>query len=143
MIKAASITIGFSEHPDHQHPKSFSGENCWADAQSYLNSLVAAIPEDLLGYYKTDFSIQWEDDKEYEGRLDLKHPNSSNSDHHLPFHVRQFCLTHSGRHCPYWMSADQYQQVLRYVSAEQRDYFADLLDNYDLTFAACPVTIAT
>ena len=138
MIKAIAILIDFSEHPDHQQPKRFSGEDCWEQAQTYLTHLAFLCPTDLLGYYKTDFEIEWENGETYKGRLDLTHPDSQASDHNLASHVHTFALHYSGRKCPPRFTAKQYHTILDHYSVTELAYYADVLDNYDLNGLTSP-----
>jgi hypothetical protein len=132
-IDAATITIGFSEHPNHKQPKIFSGANVWTDTQRYLSNLAAVIPDDLLGYYKTDFVIEWQDGTSYAGRLDLKPANHSAADHYLRPHILRFAQVYSGRQKPSHLTDEQYRYLLGTLSSEDLAYYGNLLDRYALT----------
>jgi hypothetical protein len=135
MIPATKIIIGFSEHPQHQQPREFVGPTCFADAQAYLTRLAIWTPRDLLGYFKTDFEIEWADGEKYDGRLDIKAINSDGADHRLGHHIRQFVTFYGGLLTP--------ETLPKHITPEQYDVIIERnkvnpvttrwwLDNYEL-----------
>lgn len=67
MIPAVSISFTYSECPGVNAPRSFSGPDVWRRAAHWL----AMLPKPDLGYYKTDFTVTYEDGETYEGRYDI------------------------------------------------------------------------
>lgn len=66
-MKVQSVTIGFSEAPNHAALTIFP---TLADANTYLRRLsFGQKPND--GYWKTDFSIAFDDGTVYDGRFDI------------------------------------------------------------------------
>lgn len=132
MIKAVKIEIGFSEHPAIQQfgAPTFT---CMRSANEYFaheNRMVeyAKALNQMMGYYKTDFTITFEDGTQYKGRYDF---GSDAVD--LTTHIRRFAECYSGRIKPSHMKPEHWEHFKRdMVSAESQAYFAGILDNYDL-----------
>lgn len=132
MVKAKAIEIGFSEHPNHRKPKRFEGDNCWGEAQRYLNDLAEGTQHDVLGRYKTDFVIEWENGEGYGGTLGLRNLFDPTSDHRLRKHIHDHALFYSGRHQPAHMNDKDYALCMGMVNADTKAHYNDLLDNYDI-----------
>lgn len=131
--KAVRIEIGFSESPHIQRNKA-PAFNSMTDANVFFNAQnrdAEAARENgkLLGYYKTDFKITFEDGYTYNGRYDI---GSDSPD--LTSHVKSFAQCYSGRVKPGHMTDKQWDGFLHnhYVTDDSRKDFAFILDNYDL-----------
>ena len=61
--------------------RTFSGSNCWQDAQRFINSKALHFPKDG-SYCKVDFKITFSDGQKYFGRL-----NATQDDHNLARHL--------------------------------------------------------
>jgi hypothetical protein len=66
-IPAVMIELPFTEAPVPLPHGPFQGPDCWDQANRWLR--LVAPPN--LGYYKTDFTVTYEDDTTYEGRYDI------------------------------------------------------------------------
>lgn len=77
-IKVTKITFPFSESGVNYLNREFL---TWGDAE---RALASVNPPDL-GYYKTDFCIDYEDGEKYEGRFDIGSDLPSLKDHILHF----------------------------------------------------------
>lgn len=66
-VSIAQVHIGFSEAPGVKG-MLFKGENALSAANAYLSRVEAPKGG---GYYKTDFTITFEDGLEYSGRYDI------------------------------------------------------------------------
>ena len=128
--KIIKVEIGFSESPDIRNNPVFSS---MLEANRFFSSHNRQAEQDrdsgkLLGYYKTDFTLVFDDGTQYKGRYDI---GSDAPD--LTTHIRSFALAYSGRSHPSRMSAIAWADYLnRQVSPESRKYFAGILDNYEL-----------
>ncbi len=92
-IKVRQITTGFSELPEAENKVFYS----WKEANDFFRRVNDKVIElkkrgKMLGYYKTDFKILFDDGEEYAGRYDIgaDEPNLSS-------HVQRFCLIYSGQ----------------------------------------------
>ena len=63
-MKVTKVSIGFSESPEIIAPVEF---NSLEKANSFLSKCLT--PE--IGYYKTDFTIHFDNGEEYKGRYDI------------------------------------------------------------------------
>jgi hypothetical protein len=81
MIAAVKITIGFSESPHIREGIDFAGPCLWQAAADYLTFW----PGPDLGYYKTDFTVTYEDGTEYSGRYDIGADRDTLGDHMRAF----------------------------------------------------------
>jgi hypothetical protein len=126
--KAKSITITFSESPDFGTPRAFSD---FESANTFLRELSRNAPGPHEGYFKTDFTITFEDGETYSGRIDLT--NFETPD--LGAHVRKFVEFYSGGlacdQLPSHISPSTYRTtVLR--NMDTRDASIRFRDNYQL-----------
>jgi hypothetical protein len=69
VIAATKIVIGWSESPYISLGQTFTGENLWEEAARYLNQFP--LPSIKGTYYKTDFTVHFEDGTQYGGRYDI------------------------------------------------------------------------
>ena len=128
--KVVKVEIGFSESPDIQNAPVFLS---MSDANIFFSRHNRQAEQDrdsgkLLGYYKTDFAITFDDGTQYNGQYDIGSDASN-----LTTHIRSFALAYSGRNHPSQMSKIAWANYLnRQVSAESREYFSNILDNYEL-----------
>ena len=137
-IQATKIEFGFSESPAHHRLTVFEGPNVWERASRYARHLAQYSPESI-GCYKTDFKVTFADGNEYQGRLDIKSTGPGTyggNDTDVAAHVRQFCTFYGNRHkpetLPSHITPEQYQSILgRYTNGET-DYYADMLDRYQI-----------
>lgn len=108
-IKAKSIKITFSESGNFTSPEEF---RTFADANVFLRELARNAPGPGGGYYKTDFTITFEDGETYEGRIDLTNVESPD----LVEHVRKFVEFYAGwikaSELPSHISEEQYRAIL-------------------------------
>ncbi len=86
----------------------------WANANTHLYRMAYHAP--TLGYYKCDFTVTYEDGEEYKGRYDLMH--ISKEWPNLAKHVRDHIDHYTGRHCPSWLTAEQYATYLAQFGKE-------------------------
>lgn len=84
LIQARRIEFPFSEAP-RSTPVVFDGADCWKRAQSWLTH----VPRPALGYYKTDFIVEYEDDVTYSGWYDIGCDAPT-----LAEHIIQVCRYH-------------------------------------------------
>ena len=125
-IKVKSIQFGFSESPHINKGITFPD---WESAENYLTPIIIATElakkgGTKSGYYKTDFTITFEDGEVYKGRYDIGSDEST-----LRQHVRRFIETYSGRVKPGHMSNVQWQAYCRDGINLDLGVF---LDNYDI-----------
>lgn len=86
MIPAVRIAFTYSEAPGFVSgsPRVFEGDECWTQASHRL----AMLPRPNLGYYKTDFTVTYEDGETYRGRYDVGADAPT-----LGQHIRDFIKT--------------------------------------------------
>lgn len=80
-MKVLFVKIGFSEAPGHKNPATFP---TLSEANAYLRRLAfGQNPND--GYWKTDFSITFDDGTVYDGRFDIGADAANLEQHCLHF----------------------------------------------------------
>lgn len=125
-IGVRKITIDCAEGPDFLlGPKtSFSFE----DADRLLRKIAEHGPD--LGYYKTDFVIEFENDDTYEGRFDVERLDRGLPD--LRKHVREFVSFYAGLRKPAHLTDKQYQTIIQRAGADGPNKYAAFLENYEV-----------
>ena len=95
-----------------------------SDATDYIKAHADHYPDDG-GYDKVDFSILWDDNEKYVGRLYCKHYSCAHSDTDIALHVReamQYAIDNCG-------NTDQYSMVTPSTVEEAKGF----LDAYSLS----------
>lgn len=137
--KVKIIQICNSESPDLKDV-TLSGDGCWGKAQAMLNLAASRAPSDLMGCYKTEVIVVWEDGETYKSRLTIKNALNGLSDHNLADHIRHFCIFHSGlafarndwRNLFSHLSPEQYTNIASQFSQELKDNCVKILDEYEI-----------
>lgn len=76
--KIISVKFPFSESPHINDRIEFTSLR---SAQEHLRIASMLCPKDMLGYYKTDFVIEWSDGDVYKGRIDITCTHYNLKDH--------------------------------------------------------------
>ncbi len=140
MIKTTKIEILWSEDPALGNaPYIFEREKCWEKVRNLLVIACARIPLELLGYYKTDFRVTWEDGETYEGRADLKNIDHKDNSADIARQIRRNCIFYGGlamtpehRNTWYWMSEESYSEIIGHIAQSQRDACIKFLNDYQI-----------
>ncbi len=132
MTRIAAQSIWFRQAEGRIHEiaeRTFEGPDPWGAADAHIATCRSRMPHDMLGYYKCDFKITFQDGFVYEGRYELsRHERVPLCDH-----VRRFCEISRGRWRPSRMSEEQYAEYLTWDHVKKhRETFARILDTYQL-----------
>jgi len=117
-IKIKSVIFTFSESNQVKCGIEFSLDSA--------NHHLANVAKPSLGYYKTDFTITFEDGEEYKGRYDIGSDYPTLSDH-----VINFCQIYGGIKKPSRMTDSQWEKFKK-VYGKHLPYYAGVLTKYDL-----------
>jgi hypothetical protein len=125
-IKARKITIDCAEGPNFlQGPKTTSS---FEEADHLLYQIAEHGPD--IGYYKTDFSITFEDGTVYEGRFDVYRWDRERPD--LRKHVREFVEFYAGLRKPARLTDKQYQTIIQRSGPDGQSQHKAFLENYEV-----------
>lgn len=129
-IKVQSITITRIEGPLHlcDKPKTFRNYNA---AHSWLLSYSHTFPK-TGGYNKHDFSITFEDESVYSGRLDCKHLSCKDNDLDIQEHIRSMAEWHSGQAKDPWCGAEKYKEFMAQEDPRIVTMFKELHNYYEI-----------
>ncbi len=124
MIKVKSIELGFSESNQIPFGKTFGSFRA-------VNSFLNGIKRPELGYYKTDFTVTFEDGEVYTGRYDIGSDLST-----LDGHIKSFLAYVSCRERPtHFKDAHWAHHCAETEKNGHKSWAEKMLDNYDLTDA--------
>ena len=117
MIKMKSITFDYGECDGiDPYPITFT---TWKEANGWIYAMSAGNVE----YYKTWFTIEYENGRKYNGRYDISGKLSDQREiADLGAHIRRNCLYGSGR-----VSESNYS-----LSKSEQEICKDLLDHYEI-----------
>ncbi len=127
-IKVIKIELTFSESPNFTCPKVFNDLEIangfiWRE---HFRATQDKASGKLLGYFKTDFTLTFEDGETYSGRFDI---GSDARD--LSSHVIGFCEVYGGIKKPAHMTPERWEQFKKQYEKHAPDY-RDFLNKYDL-----------
>lgn len=126
--RAVSITVTRAEGPSAECGIGhvLEGEGIWARATSILSRWGNSGPPDMLGCFKCDVEITFEDGFTYDARYEAKPDGLS-----LERHVRNNCEFYSGRDPHPWMGEKRYRSLLKdLVKPEAAALYGKILDEY-------------
>lgn len=125
-IRARKIMVNCAEGPTFLlGPKTAYS---FDDADLLLWRIAQHGPD--LGYYKTDFAIEFEDGTVYEGRFDVARWDRAQPD--LRKHVREFVQFYAGLRKPAHLTDRQYQTIIRRAGEDEPRKYAAFLENYEV-----------
>ena len=109
---------------------SSAGSDLFKRADTQLKKWAMKMPAGDM--WKTDFQIEFEGNRPYEGRIDLSRDWVRQEN--VAAHVKEHLTLIAGRGAPASMSSKQYADYLREIdpTGQARDYAIDLLDNCDI-----------
>lgn len=124
-IQLKEIRFGFSESPDVQEGKTFDN---WDEAEIYLSRIhrqTIKLRDDgeMLGYFKTDIVITWEDGFTWQTRYDIGADAPT-----IREHIQGFLNVYSGRVKPTHWNDGQWSNFKAEFSNPQE--FGRILDLY-------------
>lgn len=128
-IKMKSIRIHGSE-------SSYAGDHTfdtWLDAGAHIRSIAFYAPR-TGGYDKTKFTVLFEDDSTYNGRLDIQHytlPYPDN-DNDLARHIFDHVRFYAGQYCPSHMDQEHYKGILNAASPDIIKKHLDFLNTFEI-----------
>lgn len=127
-IQIRKITVQCAEGPSYLcRPKTASN---FEEANHLLHAISHDGPD--LGYYKTDFTIEFEDGNTYEGRYDVyRWDNPDRELIDLQGHVRRFVRFYGGLSKPAHLTEKQYETVIG-RSGDQRAKYREFLEKYEV-----------
>jgi hypothetical protein len=133
MISAKSIYLEKAEGFTQNLPKKLLtfeeyGDEIWKKADEILRAWSWDVG---TSYDKTDFVVTFADERVYKGEIDLYHPKNGRTES-IADHMREFCLTYSGRKRPSNIPCDQYQELLRIYNPGDKHNFGQFLDSYQI-----------
>jgi len=117
VIKMKSITFDYGECDGKDpYPKTFTS---WRKA----NGWIYAMKNGDVPYYKTWFTIKYENGRKYNGRYDIQGKLSDRQEiADLGAHVRNTCLQGSG----------QVSESYNPLTKSEQEIYKDLLDHYEI-----------
>ena len=110
----------------------------WEEADTVLAAWGTTAPLPRHGYHKVDFHILFSNGTEYEGCFDLQRSGRESDSATLQQHVHAFALCYAGRCRPLHLTPDGYQDLLKRLGQEDRDFYASVLDTCDVGPAPPP-----
>lgn len=127
-IKVKSIKLGFSEYGPGVENREF---NSWEALDAFLVPINREVEWDksngkLLGYYKTDFHIEFEDGRIYRGRYDIGSDQPT-----IKEHVRRFCSVYGFLKCPEHFSPERWE-AFKKLHRENSDAYKEVIEKYDV-----------
>jgi len=133
MIPVVHIELEKAEGCAQSLPKRVLAiEEDGPDLWKLADKILRAWAWDMVASYdKTDFTVTFEDGKNYRGTIDLANPRNGRTER-LADHIREFCLTYSGRQCPDHITYEQYHEYLQSYKTEDLAEYGQFLDNYQL-----------
>lgn len=128
-IKVKRITVQCAEGPSYLcHLKTASN---FEEANSLLRAISNDGPD--LGYYKTDFVIEFENGDTYEGRFDVyRWDNPDKEPIDLQGHVRRFVQFYAGLRKPDRLTEVQYKTIISRGGGESVAKFREFLEKYEV-----------
>jgi hypothetical protein len=127
-VKVASITITRAEGLSKLcgKPQVYLS---WEDARIGMLRMNSTYPKAGQGYDKHDLRVVFENGETYSGRMDVKQIDVENNDQDPLIHVREMIQFYTGKHRPYWMKPEQYEQALIGVNRQE---YVEYLEMYDV-----------
>lgn len=129
--KVTRVAFFASESPNIKGRLEY---NSMAEANAFIQGQEAEARwrkgrGEMLGYYKTDFLVTFEDGSHYQGRFDIGSEDGGN----LTDHITQFCRCYSGRFKPSHMRDSDWESFKKtFVPTDAATYYGNILDCYDL-----------
>lgn len=140
-IKAVKIVIeqaeGLTQHIDA--PMVAEGPNAFAEINSkFLRRSMEACPVDMLGCFKCDFAVHYENGETYNGKMEMRHPQSinySSTDATVDGHMRTFIEVYAGLRKPNHMTQEEYNKFLAVTHKrhpELEKEYKEFLEQYQI-----------
>ena len=129
-VKATSFKINWSESGVADCHSIFDS---WSAIGQHIRTIAQHAPKGGA-YDKTNFTITFDDDSIYTGRLDIQHFTMPypNNDNDLARHILDFCRFLAGELCPSHMSGEDYRGILASLGPKIQQEYRDFLATYDI-----------
>ena len=131
LIPVVKAELTFSEGPVYQ-PQIFKGDEAFWELSLVISRIPGPSPPTGC-YHKTDFKLTFEDEKTYEGRIDVV--GWGNKGHEsLSHHIIDHCLFYAGLKCPSHMTMEDYQRFVLGVvlGAGHMEKYQEFLATYNV-----------
>lgn len=129
MKKAVEIKFHQVEgRPSECVEKVFKGEKVWSEVDAHIARCRSRMPNGMLGYFKCDFTVTYEDGETYTGRYDMV----KNEYLSLAEHMRTHCRFYAGVAHPVHFTQKEYAAFVARQEPARIDEYKKFLNTYEI-----------